>query len=102
MRRQDAEAHRERLQRGDREHTYVVREQTGGAWEVVRTNIPSPLSPRMLQPVQPRHASTADDELDDAARRLNALRQRRARLANEPAAPADPGPFVARQLPGFG
>jgi hypothetical protein len=41
-------------------------------------------------------------ELADAARRLEKLRERRARLANVPAPPEDPGPFVARQIPRFG
>jgi hypothetical protein len=40
MRREEADAERERLQRDDREHTYVVREQPVGEWEVVRINLP--------------------------------------------------------------
>lgn len=40
MRREEAEAERERLQRDDRAHTYFVREQPAGEWEVVRTNVP--------------------------------------------------------------
>ena len=42
MRREEAEAERERLQREDHQHTYFVREQPIGEWEVVRTNIPHP------------------------------------------------------------
>ena len=40
MRREEAEAQREKLQRDDHEHTYFVREQPAGEWEVVRTNLP--------------------------------------------------------------
>lgn len=42
MNREEADAERDRLQRDDREHTYFVREQPAGEWEVVRTNIPHP------------------------------------------------------------
>ena len=104
MRRDEAETQRERLQRGDHEHTYVAREQPGGEWEVVRTNIPRPTSHHV---VAVRGAASPTDaeqtaELADAARRLKALRERRARLANVPAPPEDPPPFVVRQIPGFG
>lgn len=44
MTREEADAERERLQRDDREHTYFVREQPAGEWEVVRTNIARPTS----------------------------------------------------------
>lgn len=44
MRREAAEAERERLQRDDHQHTYFVREQPVGEWEVVRTNLPHPTS----------------------------------------------------------
>lgn len=47
MRREEADAERERLQRDDREHTYFVREEPAGEWEVVRTSIPRP-SPDVL------------------------------------------------------
>jgi hypothetical protein len=40
MRREEAEAERKRLQRDDHEHTYVVREQSVGEWDVVRMNLP--------------------------------------------------------------
>jgi hypothetical protein len=104
MRREDAEPQRERLQRDDHEHTYVVREQPAGEWEVVRTNIPTPTSHRVV--ARRRAASPTDAEqtaeLADAARRLEKLRERRARLANVPTPPEDPGPFVVRQIPGFG
>ena len=104
MRREEAEAQRERLQRDDHEHTYVVREQPAGEWEIVRTNIPRPTSHHI---VAARGAASRNDaeqtaELADAARRLKALRERRARLANEPAAPPDPGPVIVPQIPGFG
>jgi hypothetical protein len=104
MRREDAEEQRQRLQRDDHEHTYLVRRQAAGEWEVVRTNIPCPTSHRV---VADRGAASPTDaeqtaELADAARRLKNLRERRARLANVPAPPEDPGPFVVRQIPGFG
>lgn len=44
MRREDAEAERERLHQEDREHTYFVREHPAGEWEVVGTGIPRPNS----------------------------------------------------------
>ncbi|HWE11889.1 MAG TPA: hypothetical protein VG365_00175 [Solirubrobacteraceae bacterium] len=44
MRREEADAERERLKQDDQEHTYFVREQVAGEWEVVRTNIPCPTS----------------------------------------------------------
>ena len=40
MRRQDAEAQRVRLQLDDHDHTYLVREQPAGNWEVVRIDLP--------------------------------------------------------------
>jgi hypothetical protein len=46
MTHREAEAERERLQRDDREHTYFVREQPSGEWDVVRINIPNS-QPRM-------------------------------------------------------
>jgi hypothetical protein len=106
MNREEAEAQRETLQRADHEHTYVMREQPAGEWEVARTNIPRPTSPSHYV-VAARGAASPTDveqaaELADAARRLEKLRERRARLANVPAPPEDPGPFVVRQIPGFG
>jgi hypothetical protein len=104
MRREEAEAQRETLQRADHEHTYVVREQPAGEWEVAWTNIPGPTSHPVgarRGPASPTDAEQAA-ELADAARRLEKLRERRARLANVPAPPEDPGPFVVRQIPGFG
>ena len=44
MRREEAEAEQDRLQRDDHQHTYFEREQPVGKWEVVRTNIPRPTS----------------------------------------------------------
>ena len=101
MRHKEAEAERERLQRNDRQHTYFVREQPSGEWEVVRTNIPRPTAHVVTQrgAASPTTDAERPAELADAARRLKALRERRARLANvpgeEPAAPpADPRPFI--------
>jgi hypothetical protein len=110
MRREEAEAKRERLQGDDREHTYFVREQPVGEWEVVRTNIPRPTSPAVVAgrgAASPITDAEQTAELADAARRLKALRERRARLANvpsgEPAAPPeDPRPLIVRHIPGFG
>jgi hypothetical protein len=44
MRREEAEAERERLQLDDHEHTFVVRERPPGEWEILRMNIPHPAS----------------------------------------------------------
>jgi hypothetical protein len=38
MRRHEAEAQRERLQRDDHNHTYLVTERSQGNWDVVRVN----------------------------------------------------------------
>lgn len=104
MRREEAEAERERLQRDDHQHMYVVREQPVGAWEVVRTNIPRPTSHVVAGrgAASPTTDAEQTAELADAARRLKALRERRARLANEePAAPPeDLRPFI--MPPGVG
>ena len=108
MRREEAEAQREWLQRDDHEHTYLVGEQPAGEWEVVRTNIPCPTShPHHVVAGRGAASPTTDaeqtDELADAARRLKALRERRARLANDVSGkPPAPPPFVVRQIPGFG
>jgi hypothetical protein len=109
MKREEAEAQRERLQRDDHDHRYVVREQPAGDWDIVRTNMSPPTSHCVVagrRAVSPTDAEQAA-ELADAARRLRALRERRARLANVPggklaAGPEDPRPFVVRQIPGFG
>jgi hypothetical protein len=105
MRREEAEARRETLQRNDHEHTYAVREQPAGEWEVVRMNIPHPTSHHVVaergaaSPTTDA-AQTAEDA--DAARRLKALRERRARLANVPGEPEAPPPYVVPPpLPGL-
>jgi hypothetical protein len=110
MRREDAEAQRERLQRDDHEHRYFLRELPVGKWDVVRTNIPRPTLPHVVAgrgSASPTTDAEQTAELADAARRLNALRERRARLANVPSAkpagpPEDLRPFIVRQIPGFG
>lgn len=105
MRREDAKAERERLQLDDRDHTYVVRGQPVGEWVVLRTNLPPLTSHHVVAEcgaASPTSDAEQTAELADAARRLKALRERRARLANEPAAAPDPGPFIVRQIPGFG
>jgi hypothetical protein len=104
MRREEAEAQRERLQQDDHEHTFFVREQAG-EWEVVRTNIPQPISHYAAAGRGPASPTTdAEQTAEDgvAARRLKALRERRARLANVPSEPATPPPYVVVQPPGFG
>jgi hypothetical protein len=105
MRPEEAEAHRERLQRGDDEHTYVVREHPAGEWEVVGVNIPHPTSHYVGAGRGTASAATdADQAAEDAeaARRLKALRERRARLANVPSEPADPPTYlVPPALPGL-
>ena len=82
-----------------------MREQPAGAWEVVRMNIPCPTSRCVVAgagATSPKTDAEQTAELAEAAGRLRALRERRARLANVPAPPEDPGPFVVRQIPGFG
>lgn len=56
MRRAEAEAERDRLQRDDREHTYLVRERPAGQWEVIRTNIPRPASDVVAERGKPTDA----------------------------------------------
>jgi hypothetical protein len=74
MTREEAEAERERLQRDDREHTYFVREQPVGEWEVVRTNLPRP---------GPASGLVAE--------------------RGQPAdVPEDQRPFIVRQIPPYG
>jgi hypothetical protein len=108
MGRDEAEAERERLQRDDRQHTYFVREQPSGGWEVVRTNVAPPTSHVVAERGAASRTTDAERTAQhaDAERRLTALRERRARLADvpggEPAAPpADPRPFIVRQIPGY-
>jgi hypothetical protein len=72
MRRGEAEAERDRLRRDDRQHTYFVREQPVGKWEVVRTNIPRP-----TQRLVAEHGELAD-------------------------VPEDPRPFINRLIPPYG
>lgn len=72
MEREEAEAERERLQRDDHQHTYVVREQQVGEWEVVRTNIPHPTSHGVAERGQPADV------------------------------PEDTRPFIIRQIPPYG
>lgn len=42
MSRAQAESERDRLQRDDHQHTYVVRERSADEWEVVRIDLPRP------------------------------------------------------------
>jgi hypothetical protein len=72
MRREEAEAERERLQRDDHLHTYVVREQPIGEWEVVRMNIPRPASHFVAERGEPADV------------------------------PEDQRPFIIRQIPPYG
>jgi hypothetical protein len=72
MRRQDAEVHKDRLQRDDQDHTYLVRERGDGEWEVVRI---------------------------DLARRSSDLRAERGQPTNPP---DDTRPFLIRQVPPYG
>jgi hypothetical protein len=104
MRRDEAEAQRQRLQRDDYAHTYFVREQPVGEWEIVRANIPHPTSHHVVgerAAASPTDAEQAAENVD-AARRLKALRERRARLANVHSEPAAPPPYLAVLPPGFG
>lgn len=72
MRREDAEAERQRLQHDDHQHTYLVREQPTGEWEVVRLNIPRPTSHVLAERGKPADA------------------------------PEDQRPFIVRQIPPYG
>ena len=72
MRREEAEAERERLQRDDHQHTYFVLEQPVGEWEVVRTNIPRPTSQIVAERGEPADV------------------------------PEDPRPFINRLIPPYG
>lgn len=72
MRREAAEAERARLQADDDQHTYVVREQPVGEWEVVRMNIPRPPANVMAERGEPGDV------------------------------PEDTRPFIIRQIPPYG
>jgi hypothetical protein len=72
MKREEAEAERERLQREDVQHTYVVREHRVGEWEVVRMNLPHRSSEVVAERGKPADA------------------------------PEDPRPFIVRQFPPYG
>jgi hypothetical protein len=72
MRREEAEAERERLQREDHQRTYLVREQPVGDWDVVRTNIPRPTSRVVAERGEPAEV------------------------------PEDPRPFINRLIPPYG
>jgi hypothetical protein len=73
MRRIDAEALRDRLQREDQDHRYLLREQPGDEWEVVRLG----LARRNLQHLKAEHGDPAE-------------------------LPADPRPSLIRQIPPYG
>lgn len=68
----EAEAERQRLKRDDHEHTYVVREQPAGEWEVVRINLPHRTSDVVAERGEPA------DVREDAR------------------------PFIVRQIPPYG
>ena len=72
MRREEAKAERDRLQREDHAHTYLVRGRPDGEWDVVRIDI---------------------------ARRVEKLTAER---GNPEDAPADLRPSIIRQVPPFG
>jgi hypothetical protein len=72
MQREDAEAHKDRLQRDDHDHTYLVRERPGGEWEVVRI---------------------------DVAHRTSGVRAERGEPTDPP---DDPRPSLIRQIPPYG
>ncbi len=72
MRREEAEAERERLQRDDHEHTYFVREQPVGEWEVLRANLPRPTPDVVAERGEPADV------------------------------PEDQHPFIVRQIPPYG
>jgi hypothetical protein len=72
MRREDAEAKRDRLQRHDHEHTYDVREHPVGEWEVVRINLPHRTPHLVAERGKPAEV------------------------------PEDPRPFIVRQIPPYG
>ena len=72
MRREEADAERERRQRDDQQHTYIVREQPTGEWEVVQIGIPRLSAHLVAERGEPSEA------------------------------PEDPRPFLTRQIPPYG
>lgn len=72
VRREAAEAQRDRLQRDDHDHTYLVQERPGGEWEVVRI---------------------------DLAHRTSDIRAERGEPIDPP---DDPRPSLIRQIPPYG
>ncbi len=72
MRREDAEARQDRLQRDDHGHTYLVRERPEGEWEVVQI---------------------------DVAHRTSDVRADRGKPGDPP---DDPRPSLIRQIPPYG
>jgi hypothetical protein len=72
MSREEAEAERKRLQRDDHEHTYVVREQSAGEWDVARMNLQHRTSDVVAERGKPADVSE------------------------------DPRPFIIRQIPPYG
>lgn len=73
MRRTDAESLRDRLQREDQDHRYLLRAQPGDEWEVVRVG----LAPRRPRQLRAEHGEPAD-------------------------LPGDPRPSLIRQIPPYG
>lgn len=73
MRRVDAEALVDRLQRDDQDHQYLLREQPGDEWEVVKIG----LAQRIPQHVRAERGEPAD-------------------------LPEDPRPSLIRQIPPYG
>ncbi len=73
MRRIDAELLRDRLQREDQDHKYLLREQPEDEWEVVRIGLP---------PSGPQHLRAEHGEPADL--------------------PEDPRPSLIRQIPPYG
>ena len=80
-------------------------------WPVISVDTnPRPTLPHIVAgrgAASPTTDAEQTAELADAARRLKALRERRARLANVPSAkpagpPEDLRPFIVRQIPGLG
>jgi hypothetical protein len=73
MRREDAEAHKDRLQPDDHHHTYLERGGPGGEWEVVRIDLTHRIS--RLRAEQGRPTDPHDDRSlasQSAIRRSNA------------------------------
>jgi len=72
MRHEEAEAERQRLQRDDPEHTYFVREQPPGEWQVVAIDVSHPASDVVAERGEPTSP------------------------------PEDPRPSLVRQIPPYG